>query len=270
MKRIFFLVSICSLSPLVGLESEPWLGNWLEFEGTISQTHTQATRVDTTRGERHHFLHAERTALALEFMPHIDFSGEVELDLAKTERKEYGFEAIKASCRYRLLNDLAGDPVCLTAGFVSSLATPSRVKDLSAVENGVFENEARLAIGKEFLQKSSYTKAWALGTAGIASSGSPWLGLELTLGQVFADTHSLDLFFKAEKGLSHHKLHHISHFHSYSRLGYRYEDLGLRYTLKEIGLGSLVVEATTRLHGRYCPKNSWSVRLAVIIPFAPW
>ncbi len=261
-------LAICALSSVHSVQKEPWLGNWLEFEASLYQTHTESRSLDTKHGVKHHFLHAERTTASIEFMPLTDLTAEIELNLAKTQSKDYGFEAIKAACRYQLLNDLTGDPVSLTGGLITSLSTPSRVKDLSSIEHGVFETEAYLSLGREFAYHDrSYYKVWALAKGGIASSGSPWVGLEAHFGRAIKGRHYIDLFIVSEKGLSSHKL---GHFHSWSRVGYRYDDIGIRYRLKEMGLGSFYVQATTRIHARYCPKNPWSLGVGIVIPFSPW
>lgn len=264
MKRWLVALLLVVTAQGSSVEKEPWLGNWLEFEGALFQSHTQSRF-------KHKFLHAERTRASIEFMPLADLSAAFELDLVDTQSKDYGFEAIKAACRYKLLNDLTGDPVSLTCGLKAALSTPSRVKDLSSIQHGVFETEAFLVMGREFAyHDKSYYKAWGLIKSGLASSGSPWLGLEAHFTRVFKNRHYIDLFFRAEKGLSSRKLHHAHDFHSWSRIGYTYEDIGLTYRLKEIALGSLYLEATTRLHARYYPKHAWSLQLGFVIPFSPW
>lgn len=271
MKNVLSAIFLLCTLELSALQKQPWLGNWLEFEASIYQTHSQSRSVDTANGSKHKFLHAERTTASIEFMPLVDFSTELELDVAKTQKEAFGFEAIKASCRYRLLNDLTGDPVTLTAGLVTSLSTPTRVRDLSSQSHGVFEVEARLSLGREFaIHDKSYYKAWGLAKTGIASSGAPWIGLEAHFGPVIHEQHYLDLFFRAEKGLSSHKLHHLSDFHSWSRIGYQFEEVGLSYALKDVPLGTFYIEATKRLHASLCPKHTWSLRLGVDIPFSPW
>lgn len=267
----YCLATVLSLSSLSAVQKEPWLGNWLEFVASLNQSHTQSDKVHTESGKKHDFLHAERTVATAEFTPLIDLSTELELGLAKTQKKHYGFDSIKAACRYRILDDLARDPVSLTAGLVTTLSTPSRVKDLSSLAHGVFEVEGRVAMGREFfVHERSYVQAWLLGLGGIASSGSPWVGLEAHVGRVLHQTHYFDLFVRAEKGLSSHKLNHLSQFHSWSRIGYEYEDMGIRYRYKQISLGSVYLEATTRLHAHYCPSNVWSIKLGLVFPFSIW
>jgi hypothetical protein len=208
MKKYLSLLFVCTSINLHAVQAEPWLGNWLEFEGAIDQKHTQSKTVDTKNGTKHIFLHQEKTSASLEFMPDPDVSAEAVLDLTKTQKRSYGFDALTASGRWKLLNDLAGDPVTLTAGLVMSLSTPKHVKDLSSTKKGVFETEARLAIGREFgLQDNAYNKVWLLAKSGIASTGSPWIGFEAVLGRSINDRHNFDIFFRSEKGLSSHKLY---------------------------------------------------------------
>lgn len=266
--RAFLAVWLISSS----LAADPWLGNWLEFEANVSESHTQSKSVDTVRGVKHKKLYQEKTTANLAFMPDVNMSAALSLDFAKTQKKEYGFDAARASFAYRILNDLVSDPVTLTARLESALSTPSRVKDLSSNQHGVLDTKASLAVGREFIiHEGNYYKPWAVLYSGIASSGSPWIGFEAHFGKVFSHaSQALDLFFRAEKGLSSHKLFHLSHFHSYSRIGYEYEEIGASYSYKEVGLGSLYFEGTYHLHARYCPRHAWSVRLGLLIPFSPW
>ncbi len=271
MNRWLAIACLCFATELSSLQKEPWLGNWLEFEGSMYQAHTQSRNVDTKNGTKHKQLHNDQTVAALEFTPFVDFSAEVELDFSKTQKKSYGFEAFKGSCRYRLLNDLDGDSVSLTAGLVATLSTPSRIHDLSSQQHGVFQTEARVAVGRQFgIRKTSYYKGWGLVSYGLASSGSPWVGAELHIERVFWKHNHIDLFFRAQKGLSSSKLGNLSDFHSWSRVGYEYEELGLSFRHKVEALGSFYVEAATRVRARYCPKHTWSVQLGFNIPFAPW
>ncbi|MCE5294472.1 MAG: hypothetical protein LLF94_07660 [Chlamydiales bacterium] len=271
MKKALTLALLLVTHGLYSLQNEPWLGNWLEFEATLDQSRTQSSSVDTAHGAKHHKLHSNKTIGALEFMPMVNMSLELEFDLAETQKKSYGFDAFKAQSRYKLLNDLTGDPITLTAGLVMAMSTPTRVADLSSSQSGVFQTEARISFGRQFaIDDGSYWKAWGLVNSGLASSGSPWLGCEVHLQRVLHEKHHMGLFCRAAKGLSHTRLHHVSDFHSWSRIGYRYTEAGVSYSLKKIGYGSLYFEASKRLSARYCPKATWNVCLGVLIPFSPW
>ncbi len=263
-------LAICLLT--MQLSADPWLGNWLEFEGILSQKHTESRKVDTSRGVKDKKLYQEKTCAAIAFMPDPDISATFILDLAKTQKKSYGFDSLHAACQYRVLNDLVSDPVTLTLGLESALSTPSRVKDLSSNQHGVLDTKVSAYFGREFIiHKGNYYKPWALLYSGISSSGSPWIGFEAHIGKVFAHaTQNVDLFFRSEKGLSSRKLGKISHFHSYSRIGYEYEEIGASYGYKEVGLGSLSLEGSYRLHARYAPNHTWSLSLTLQIPFSPW
>lgn len=269
MKKWLLLLALSS--KLAALQNEPWLGNWLEFEATLSESHTSSSRLETKKGVRRKLLHRDATAVQLEFTQKENLSWELELDLAKTQKKGYGFDALKADIRYQFLNDLRGDPVTFTLQAIGSLSTPSRVRDLSSQQHGVCDIEARLVAGREFIiDEENFYKAWGYLSSGIASSGSPWVGAQAHFGKVFCKNHLLDLFFSVEKGLSSEKLRSPHHFHSWSRIGYQYEELGLSYKLKRLGTGTFYVEGRKRLHARFCPKNSWSLTLGFTLPFSPW
>lgn len=268
---IKYLIPLLLFSSLSALQKEPWLGNWLECVASLNESRTQSSTVNTASGKKHDRLYADRTIATIEFTPLIDLATALELGLSKTQSKPYGFENVKASCRYRILDDLVSDPVSLTTGVVCALSTPRRVKGLSSCAHGVFETEGHFALGREFWQHArSYYQAWLLGFGGIASSGSPWVGFEAHLGRVIHQKHYFDLFFRFNKGLSSHKLHRLSNFHSWSRIGYEFEELGIGYRLKEIALGSCYIEATTRILARSCPSNVWSVKVGLVLPFSPW
>ena len=271
MKRGLTLLLLVITHGVYAVQSEPWLGNWLEFEATLDQSYTKSNSVDTTHGAKHHKLHSNKTHASIEFMPSVNMSVELELDLASTQKKSYGFDTFKTQSRYRVLNDLTGDPITLTGGLVMALSTPARVADLSSTQHGVFETDAYISLGRQFgITDNSYWKAWGLVNSGLASSGSPWLGAEVHVGRAWHEEHCIDVFFRAAKGLSDGRLHHVSHFHSWSRIGYRYTEAGLSYTLKKVGYGSLYVEASKRLSAQYCPKDTLNICLGVLIPFSPW
>lgn len=273
MRRVALTLALLfvSTSSLQALQTKPWLGNWLEFEGSLYQTHTESHHVATRHATKEKELHSELTTASLEFMPLADLSTELELDLAKTQKKPYGFEAVKGGFRYSWLNDLAGDPVSLTTGLAISLSTASRVKDLSSKEHGVFETAVQVACGREFgYTEESYWHVWLATGAGLASSGSPWLGGEIHFKHVFQKEHSLDLFVQGEKCFSSHDLSHLSQFHSWSRVRYEYEEVGVKYAIKKEALGSLFLQLTRRIHARFCPTQTWSVQLGIDIPFSPW
>lgn len=271
MKKIFCVFLLQFSSHLSALQVKPWLGNWLEFEASLFQKHTESTEVATNSGTKLHSLHSEATManLGVTILPTL--SAEFELDLAKTQSHDYGFQAIKTSLRKGWLNDLGGDPVSLMTALTCSFSTPSRIKDLSATEHAVFEGDFRLSFGREFgYTEEGLYRLWAMCLVGAGSSGSPWLGGEVHFEKTFSDEHTLDLFMLVQKGLSSRRLTAVSNFHSYSRLAYEYEDAGIKYAYSQFPYGSFYVQYAKRLHARYCPKASWSIELGFMIPFSPW
>src|SRR5207249_3886291 len=143
------------------LQKTPWLGNLFEFEGSIVQEHTQSHELDTKEGTHHRSLHSDLTKAALHFTPQIDLSVEAELNLAKTQDHDFGFDSLKGSVRYLWLNDIAGDIISIITGAQASISPRARVADLSSQNHGVLELETYASFGKEFgYSDSGFFRTW--------------------------------------------------------------------------------------------------------------
>lgn len=256
-----------SFASLPAASRQPWLGNLYELEASLVQNHTRSSQIDTARGREHKSLHSDLTMMKLSVVPLLDTSAEVELDLARTQSHHFGFDAFKAAVRHAWLNDLAGDIVSVGTGMSASVSTSSRVADLSSHNHGVTELEMNSAIGKEFgYSDSGFYRVWAAGFVGIANKGSPWIGVECQFEKVIRDCHFIALFFQAEKGTSSNKL--CAHFHRWASVGYEFQEIGARYSFKEYSLGTVYAQVVKRIHARYCPDNSWSIQVGVMVPFS--
>lgn len=265
----YFIFLFLLISSLSALEKDPWLGNFLEFTASLEQEHTSSHSLHTKQGTKRHFLHSEKTKALVTFMPQVDLGCAVELDLSATQKHRYGFDAVKGGVYYSLLNDLTSDVVSITPGLTCSLSPHARIHDLSSTNHSEIEIAAELAIGKEFAYKGdSFWRAWANGYAGVGLHGAPWLGLTGTCERIINDRHSISAFAISEHGLSHHKLHRAAHFQGWSRVGYSYADVGLRYTYKQYWLGTFYATVSKRLLSHSCPGNLFRAELGVIIPFS--
>ena len=263
------IVSLFATSSLVSLDRSPWLGNVYEFEGQISEERTSSNTINTTHGDKSKHLHNNITRANLRLTSSPELSEEIELSFNEMQQRSYGFDVMKASLRKLWLNDVTGDRVSLTTGLVFSLANGSHLHNLSSQNHGDFEGEVNFAIGKEFgFKENSYFKTWALGLVGAANQGSPWIGGELHLQYVAREVHFIDLFLKAEKGFGEKKLHPHTSFKSWGQMDYQYEDLGLGYTYRKEALGSIYAQVARRLHAHFCPKNTLSLEIGIIVPFS--
>jgi hypothetical protein len=268
-RRVLLVFLLLQAAPLPAMNRQPWLGNLYEFEGAIVQEHTHSNTVSTTHGRQHKSLHSDYTKALLSVTPSTHIHAGIELDLAKTQKKGYGFDSFKAAMCYSWLNDIAGDAISLTTGLRASVSTASRVADLSSINHGICELEANLAIGKEFgYSGNGFYRAWTAGFVGSAGKGSPWIGAECHFERVIHDKHYMGIFLLAEKGTSSHKLSKHTHFRRWASIGYEFEDVGVRYAFKEAWLASAYIQVAKRIHAHFCPRNSWSVQIGITIPFS--
>lgn len=263
---LFLTFQVTSFS---AVSRQPWIGNLFEFQGSVSQSHTQSHSINTRERNKKKALYSDMTTMKLSAVPMEQLSVALELDFTKTKSHHFGFDAFKASARYDWLDDVAGDAISLTTGIATSFSTASRIADLSSQNHGVAELEVNSAVGKEFgYSDSGFYRVWAAGFAGIANQGSPWIGMECRLEKVIRDSHFIALFLQAEKGLSPGKLSKETCFRRWASIGYEFEEVGVRYSFKKYALGTAYTQVTKRVHARFCPDNSWSFQIGVNIPFS--
>src|SRR5262249_36672602 len=143
---LFCLISL----GLEGTITEPWVGNIYEFEFRPSFAYQSYRNVAIRsclckKSDDCRFLN-----LSLSNSLIAETSFEIEAMLANTRRQHWGrIDHIDIAARYMLLNDLAGDPISLTAGLKLSACSRSALHDISSFHHGKREAEIFLSIGKE-------------------------------------------------------------------------------------------------------------------------
>ena len=104
---------------------------------------------------------------------------------ASTRRQRGGIDHLRATGRYIVLDDVAGDPISLTAGLSYIESFIPGLHDVSSFHHGRAEGELFLSVGKERRAWASWIRRWwAAGAIGIGDRGSPWL--RGNVGMIFA------------------------------------------------------------------------------------
>ena len=250
------------------VDKSPWLGNFLEFNGSLFQEHVHSNQVATRKGDFNHELYADRTTASLGFTPWPTVGLEVAINAGDTKRfHKYGFESVQGAVRYQFLDDLDYDPISLVTGVRFSYADTKRLDDLSSQDHATFESELFLSLGKEFgYFGKSYFHIWGQASGAIGSKGSPWVSNEAHLSYFYSDSIKLDIFTRGEKGYGHEQLHH-GHFHSWSETDYRFQDWGILGSYTLFPDGTLSLQFTRRFLAHNYPKDAWSVQVGLQIPF---
>ncbi len=228
MKRLF----ACLLLPLAlsATELAPWFGRSLEIEvretNLIQYFRKVATPIKPTRYPSCSQFFTLGTSSAFDRI-----SVELELTLANTPHRSFGFDNFRGTGRYLLLDDVIGDPISLAAGVTLAGVGRRAFKDLSSFHNAKFEAEGHLAFGREVsCQMFWVSRWWGLLAAGIGGKGCPWMRANITWERNFWDLHSWQFFVHALWGFGDYDIDLCRQFEGYGLIKHRSVDLGLRYT----------------------------------------
>lgn len=247
MKRSCFFTAAL-FSPLLcwGTLHLPWLETYLQPEVRASFRY-----LAYEHSSNNYFFDASASLTATP-----TFSVELEAELAKTSRQTWGVDHLKATGRYVLWDDIAGDPLSVTLGLSLIQAFQPSLRDISSFHHGISEAELFLSFGKETAQGEEWVRRWwGFGAIGIASRGFPWyrgrLSYEWRIRQLF----ELAIFADGLKGAGFKKLHR-HHFKGYGAIDHRSVDLGLRLTYLIPFFGSFYVEYAYRPYAQNFPKRA--------------
>jgi hypothetical protein len=268
-KRVNPLIYLLLLLPIKGwgLERQPWIGNYLEFDWRQIALYQTYSKID----EESYFVPYSSdnifvtTQLSNAIKP--DFSLGIEATLAHTRHQKINVDHLSLGGRYVLKDDISGDLVSLTAGFHFTQSFKNSLNDISSFHHGRAEVEAFLSIGQENAQGKEWNSRWYFsGGIGIADRGSPWLDGRFVYENRFLSKHQYSLFLNSLYGLGHQSLH-LHHFHGYGSIAHRSIDLGIGYVYWIDYFGSLAVEYSKRVYARNFPVQTDSFLIKIVYVF---
>lgn len=268
MRKVWAFVVASTLSvSLQALDLEPWYGRYLELTPTLEYTLQNYRKVETKCGhyERKTYDDFLDLSIGTSFEPYaIDF----EVGVANTRHHSFYFNDFALTARYKLLDDVSGDPVTLTAGWTFTAVSHVGLTDLSNFFHGLIENELHLAVGKETTCFDTWTSRWwAVGGIGIATQGSPWLRLDGNYEFHLAEMDTLRFFTNTLWGLGGHRLCLCHPFKGYGSLHHQSVDVGVAARhIFDVG-AIFELSYARRLWARNCPEQVNLVRVMFEYPF---
>lgn len=249
-------------------ELKPWFGRVFEIEARASCLMQQFSSLDASphkikRDEFDAFYRLSAAAAVWETI-----AAEIELGALSTKHREFGMEAFRLTGRYRLMNDIVGDPVSLTTGVtLSTIFEPAR-RNLATFDHGGIAAEAHVAVGKEMSCEEFWTsRLWGVGAIGIADVGSPWLRADLHWERSWWERHQLELFALSIWGLGGDNLHCQHHFHGYGSIHYQAVDMGIGYKYRFCNDAQLTFAYAYRVHAKNGPRRVNFFLIEFMYPF---
>jgi hypothetical protein len=192
---------------------------------------------------------------------------DLELNMASTEKLMFGFNDVRLTGRYRLYDDVIGDPFTLTTGITLIKPTHHSLRDPDLFHHAIFEGEVHAAIGKEWSHLQFWTtRFWGVAVVGAGIKGYPWLRGDIGLDKNWCDAYSVRIFVRTLWGLGHKHLH-THDFHGYGHVQHQSADIGFEYNQKIVWDSTLTIGYAYRPFAYNYPKYVNTLTLQWMLPF---
>ncbi|MBA3722161.1 MAG: hypothetical protein H0W88_07160 [Parachlamydiaceae bacterium] len=250
-----------------GVESKPWVSNYLEFEWRNSLLYQTYQSVESSSKLVDHSSDDLFFTTNLSNAVDPDFSVEVELTAAKTRKQKGNVDNFRLAGRYVWLDDVAGDPITLTTGLCLTQAFLNSLNDISSFHHGRSEAEFFISVGKETALCDMWQRRWwVVCGCGLAERGSAWIRGDVNYEYRLLKNHELRLFLNSLWGFGHKQLH-FHHFHGYGSINHQSVDLGFGYTYVIDFVGSINAAYSYRVFEHNFPAQAQCVLLNFLYPF---
>ncbi|MBS0627848.1 MAG: hypothetical protein JSS09_06515 [Verrucomicrobia bacterium] len=262
---IFFLTSICVYS----LDQSPWLGDVYQFNLDSMVAYSHYRYINHAKEQPTYTYRNYVTKETLSFTASENLELEMEIELARTPHQLYGFRSSAMQARYRLLDDIAGDPLSLTLGASLRGVGGRSVRDVSSPYSSYLNAEVMFSLGKEFTKTTEWTsRGYLAGLIGLANHGSVWNRVEANFEGKFFNAQVIKAFMAGYFGYGPKTLVNINHFHGWREIAHRSIDLGAQYRYCFPRWGDLGLSYAYRVFARSYPQNEQRIELSYYLPFS--
>ena len=263
----FLLAFLFLPASLFCIELNPWFGELFELETRFTYTLQQFNSVNTTCSKSDYSSYDSFYQLGAE-LPVLDYDVQLEATAFNTRRHSLNLDDLSLTARYKLMNDIVGDPVTLTSGITFTKVFKPGRRDIASFHHGGFESELHLAAGQENSWREFWTSRWwALIGIGMADVGDPWIRANMAWENNWCNQHRAGIFLYSLWGLGPRRLSLERPFHGYGRIHHQSIDLGFRYEYLFEYFGQLRMEYARRLYARNCPRGVNIFMFSLLYPF---
>jgi hypothetical protein len=269
MRRIYSLLLMGLSAPCCALETKPWFGDVYEFNFQAAYSFSRFHKVEGAVKQLKSPFNNNDVLFDLGFTPSADFDLQVEGEFAETSQTGLNFRSAAVQGRYRLLDDIAGDPITLTLGANFRGASPHFLHDVSTPYAAPCNIELTCALGKEWSRGAMWTmRTYGLFSLGQGSRGLPWTRELATWELNFNDTHRLTLFAEGYFGFGGKQHVNIRYFNGWGHIQHQSIDLGLSYGYKFDFYGVLTASYAYRVFAHNFPERVNFFILSYRLPFS--
>lgn len=251
------------------LETKPWLGELYEcnFDGTYS--FSRFSRVEGASNQLKNPINSQSFFADFDFTPYDSFDLQIEGELGRTTDIGWTFRSAAVQARYRMLDDIAGDPISLTFGLIFRGAAPHMLTDVSTPYAAELNTEVTCSVGKEWSNQGFWTmRSYGFASLGQGNNGYPWTRQLLVWQYNLNDIHRFTTFAEVNVGFGNKQHVDVKHFKGWGKLQHQSIDLGLSYGYK-IGLyGIITASYAHRVFAHNFPEHVNFFLLSYHLPFS--
>ncbi len=272
MKKTTVITSLAAMLAAAAcgaFEEKPWFGNQWEFRLDTAYTYSRFTSVQNALQPLKSPSNNQDLLFDLGFCPEDGLDVETEVEFAHTPRQLWARRSVGIQARFRLLDDLIGDPVSLSIGGSLRLVANNSIKDISSPYAARWNAEIHTAIGKEWSSGPSWRmRIYGLGTIGQGNRGSPWTRARLALANNEEDGKEVEIFAEGYWGFGSQQKVNINDFHGWGKIDHSSVDLGVGYHQHFPVWGTLGIDYAYRVYARSYPKAASTLTLFYKLPFS--
>lgn len=256
-------------STAYSLDTKPWFGEVYEFSFEGTYAFSRFSRVEGASTQLTHPINSQSVFADFGFTSNASTDLQVEGELGRTTDIGWTFRSAAVQARYRLLDDIAGDPLTLTFGLIFRGAAPHMLTDVSTPYAAELNTEVTCSLGKEWSSQGCWTiHTYGFATLGQANSGYPWTRELLVWKYNLNDIHRFTAFAEGYFGFGNRHHVDVKHFRGWGKYQHQSIDLGLSYGYK-IGLyGVITASYAHRVFAHNYPEHANSFTLSYHLPFS--
>lgn len=269
MKRFIAVPFLLLTASAFTLETKPWYGEVYAFYFQGAYSFSRFTHVEGASTQLKRPLNNNDMLFNVGFTPTESIDLEMELEFGQTTLTNLNYRSVALQGRYRLLDDIAGDPISLVFGANVRQACDHFLTDVSTPYAAVFNAELSCSVGKEWSENGMWTmRTYGLATLGQANRGYPW-SKQLFVWQFnVEDTHRFGFFAEGNVGFGNRQHVNVENFHGWGRFQHQSVDVGLSYGYKIGFYGVITAAYAHRVFAHNYPEHVNFFTLSYHLPFS--
>lgn len=251
------------------LETKPWFGEVYEFNFQSDFSYSRFSKIEGASKQLKSPLNDFDFLFDLGFTLSESIDFQVEVEVVDTSRTSFTFSSGAMQARYRLLDDISGDPVSLVFGLNLRGVTHRFLRDVSAPYAADFDAELICSVGREWSKNGFWTmRTYAFMALGQANQGYPWTRDLLVWQWNLNDIHRLTLFAEVDVGFGGRQHVDVNRFSGWGKFQHQSIDLGLAYGYKIGFYGVLTASYAHRVFAHNFPEHVNCFTLSYHLPFS--